>query len=116
MAERKRKLDVDDSPSAKKQELLPEDDPTGGVNPYTGKGYSSRYYEILKKRKGVVCCRTLLCRVLYGCQLSNNHPADSMEQALCTSDAAVAAAVCAVAAAVAAAAPEHSSLPWLSAI
>jgi hypothetical protein len=54
MAERKRKLEVDDSPSAKKQELLlPQDDPTGGINPYTGKPYSLKYYEILTKRKGV---------------------------------------------------------------
>ena len=53
MAERKRKLEVDDSPSAKKQELVPEDDPTGGINPYTGKPYSSTYYEILRKRKGM---------------------------------------------------------------
>jgi hypothetical protein len=56
MAERKRKLEVDDSPHAKKQELLPEDDPTGGINPYTGKAYSSQYYEIFKKRKGVQSC------------------------------------------------------------
>lgn len=54
MADRKRKLEVDNSPAAKKQEtLLPEDDPTGGINPYTGKAYSGRYYEILKKRKGM---------------------------------------------------------------
>lgn len=59
MAERKRKLEVDDSPAGKKQELLPEDDPTGGINPYTGKAYSSKYYEILKKRKGVECCISL---------------------------------------------------------
>lgn len=53
MAERKRKLEVDDSPSAKKQELLPQDDPTDGINPYTGKPYSLKYYEILTKRKGL---------------------------------------------------------------
>lgn len=53
MADRKRKLEVDDSPAAKKQEMLPQDDPTGGINPYTGKPYSLKYYEILAKRKGV---------------------------------------------------------------
>lgn len=53
MADRKRKLEVDDSPAAKKQEVLPQDDPTGGINPYTGRPYSLKYYEILSKRKGV---------------------------------------------------------------
>lgn len=53
MADRKRKLEVDDSPAAKKVDLGPEDDPTGGINPYTGNPYSHTYYEILKKRKGL---------------------------------------------------------------
>lgn len=29
-------------------------DPSGGVNPYTGKPYSKRYYEILQKRRGML--------------------------------------------------------------
>lgn len=51
--ERKRKLEVDDMPS-KKQETaaVAYVDPTGGINPYTGKPYSKRYYDILQKRTG----------------------------------------------------------------
>lgn len=51
--ERKRKLEVDDGPS-KKVEMSNDayTDPTGGVNPYTGKPYSKRYYDILQKRTG----------------------------------------------------------------
>eukprot|EP00775_Hariotina_reticulata_P007952 gene7952-8150_t len=50
MSERKRKLEVDEAPS-KKVQTAP--DPTGGINPYTGRPYSSRYHEILEKRKGL---------------------------------------------------------------
>jgi hypothetical protein len=48
MGDRKRKLDVftSDAPSS-----------TNGaatVNPYTGRPYSQKYYDILQKRKGAV--------------------------------------------------------------
>ena len=44
--DRKRKLDV--------AGLADEDSGAayGGVNPYTGRQYSSKYYQILSKRKG----------------------------------------------------------------
>jgi len=72
MADRKRKLEVDDSPAAKKVDLGPEDDPTGGINPYTGNPYSHTYYEILKKRKGVASSlqgRLDTCVQLYMCDI-----------------------------------------------
>jgi hypothetical protein len=58
MAERKRKMiDLDDGGDAAKREkattVVPGTDPSGGVNPYTGRAYSSKYYEILSKRTGV---------------------------------------------------------------
>lgn len=57
MSERKRKLDLDDAADAKREKATvsggPDmDDPSGGVNPYTGKAYSQKYYEILSKRRG----------------------------------------------------------------
>jgi hypothetical protein len=61
MSERKRKLEVDEAPSKKVQSAP---DPTGGINPYTGRPYSSRYYEILEKRKGGPALRLRLPPVL----------------------------------------------------
>eukprot|EP00878_Enallax_costatus_P033335 GHUV01036753.1.p1 GENE.GHUV01036753.1~~GHUV01036753.1.p1 ORF type:complete len:149 (+),score=10.59 GHUV01036753.1:109-555(+) len=59
--ERKRKLEVDDGPSKKLETAVDGyNDPNGGVilNPYTGKPYSKRYYDILQKRRGELlsCC------------------------------------------------------------
>eukprot|EP00878_Enallax_costatus_P039020 GHUV01044530.1.p1 GENE.GHUV01044530.1~~GHUV01044530.1.p1 ORF type:complete len:233 (+),score=65.58 GHUV01044530.1:109-807(+) len=54
--ERKRKLEVDDGPSKKLETAVDGyNDPNGGVilNPYTGKPYSKRYYDILQKRRGL---------------------------------------------------------------
>eukprot|EP00879_Flechtneria_rotunda_P028515 GHRR01030640.1.p1 GENE.GHRR01030640.1~~GHRR01030640.1.p1 ORF type:complete len:256 (+),score=70.38 GHRR01030640.1:83-850(+) len=46
MGDRKRKLDMDDGPGKR----LEVDIANGGISPYTGKPYSQRYYDILKKR------------------------------------------------------------------
>lgn len=59
MTERKRKLDLGDAdPSLKQGRGAPgagaEED--SGFNPYTGRPYSPRYYEILAKRKGELGC------------------------------------------------------------
>jgi hypothetical protein len=47
MAERKRKLDIADESAAKRPDMA------ASINPYTGKNYSQRYYDILEKRTGV---------------------------------------------------------------
>lgn len=61
--ERKRKLEVDDGPSKKQETALMDGyvDPTGGINPYTGKAYSKRYYDILQKRRGKLLTAPSLC-------------------------------------------------------
>ena len=50
MTERKRKLDLGDleAPPSKMSKTSEE---TPQINPYTGRPYSARYYEILEKRK-----------------------------------------------------------------
>jgi hypothetical protein len=64
MTDRKRKLDLGDADpaAAKRASSVPpppsaEGAEAGGVNPYTGRPYSPRYYEILAKRKGESICR-----------------------------------------------------------
>ncbi len=49
MADRKRKLDIDEEPGR------PGPGPAegGGVNYFTGRPYSQRYYDILAKRHGL---------------------------------------------------------------
>jgi pre-mRNA-splicing factor ATP-dependent RNA helicase DHX15/PRP43 len=42
---RKRKIDLGEEPPAKKSP------PASNINPYTGRPYSAKYYEILEKRK-----------------------------------------------------------------
>ena len=50
MTERKRKLDVfDDKPTGFSSQPPPL---RAGVNPFTGRPYSARYFDILAKRKG----------------------------------------------------------------
>jgi pre-mRNA-splicing factor ATP-dependent RNA helicase DHX15/PRP43 len=51
MAERKRKLDIADDSAAKRADIAGMGTPAG-INPYTGKTYSQRYYDILQKRTG----------------------------------------------------------------
>jgi hypothetical protein len=46
-ADRKRKLDIEEPAGAAVRPRL-----DGGINPYTGRAYSQRYYDILDKRKG----------------------------------------------------------------
>jgi pre-mRNA-splicing factor ATP-dependent RNA helicase DHX15/PRP43 len=43
---RKRKIDLGEEPSSKKPML-------SNINPYTGRPYSAKYYEILEKRKSL---------------------------------------------------------------
>lgn len=56
MTERKRKLDLGDADPSKQGRGAAGGGGAGaedsGVNPYTGRPYSPRYYEILAKRKG----------------------------------------------------------------
>jgi pre-mRNA-splicing factor ATP-dependent RNA helicase DHX15/PRP43 len=52
MAERKRKLDIVDESAAKRSEVTAGMGTPAGINPYTGKSYSKRYYDILEKRTG----------------------------------------------------------------
>ena len=50
--DRKRKLDVDIAAEQLKRPNMND----GGVNPYTGRPYSQRYYDILQKRTGKTLC------------------------------------------------------------
>lgn len=52
MSDRKRKLDVgaEDGPAAKAANMPA----TPQINPYTGRPYSARYYDILSKRTGTL--------------------------------------------------------------
>ena len=50
MTDRKRKLDIYETAPAGVTVMPPASQPT--VNPYTGRGYSQKYFDILAKRKG----------------------------------------------------------------
>lgn len=50
MTDRKRKLDIYEAAPAGVTVVPPASQPT--VNPYTGRQYSQKYYDILAKRKG----------------------------------------------------------------
>jgi hypothetical protein len=52
MAERKRKLDIADDSAAKRPDVVAGMGTPASINPYTGKNYSKRYYDILEKRTG----------------------------------------------------------------
>jgi pre-mRNA-splicing factor ATP-dependent RNA helicase DHX15/PRP43 len=54
MTDRKRKLDLGDADPSVKRGASEGGGAGGedGLNPYTGRPYSPRYYEILEKRKG----------------------------------------------------------------
>lgn len=57
MADRKRKLDLENDDGPSKRSMVHGLDVDGnGINPYTGRQYSQRYYEILAKRKGKALC------------------------------------------------------------
>lgn len=51
MTDRKRKLEVYDTPAAPVAAAQPPAE--GGVNPFTGRAYSTRYYDILATRQGI---------------------------------------------------------------
>lgn len=52
MTDRKRRLDLGDADPAAAKRAASVPPPEDGANPYTGRPYSPRYFEILAKRKG----------------------------------------------------------------
>lgn len=50
MSDRKRKLEIGEDDAARGGSLPRVEG--GGINPYTGRAYSQKYYDILDKRRG----------------------------------------------------------------